>query len=367
MNHCTLVAVGDVFLGDSPVRMGRGAGSAVPLRDWSTIAAGIRQLLGPGDCHFVNVETVLSHVGRRWYSLGSCEMRGHPRYAEFVADCGWNVANVANNHIFQHGTGAYEDTVRRLRDQGLSVIGCGGQPRSPEAVVASPIGPLTFAGYSMRPEQYHPGRAAPYALPTGEDDLLRQIEATVADAQGPVIVSLHWGYEFMDEPSTGQQRLARRICELGVRVLLGHHPHVVQGLEHHGDALIAYSLGNFVFDLLDARSRESVVLRVEIPGSGPCRTQLRPVVIGDDALPGAMAPEAGTEFLARIDELSRRIEAGKLKPDAELDEEMRRYYAGFSRGNYRHFFENLLTYNPLYSSQAILRAVLRRLGVVHDP
>lgn len=367
MRSTLLTAVGDVFLGDSPIRIGHGAGSVLEHGDRGAAAQAIRQLLGPADHHFANVETVLSHVGRRPLSLGSREMRGHPDLARFVAECGWDIVNVANNHIFQHGEGAYRDTVERLQSLGLAVVGCGGDGPSPAAVIESAIGPLTFVGYSLRPEQYHPGREAPYSLPRDEDDLLRQIGAVVEAAGGNLIVSLHWGYEFMDEPSAGQQRLARRICELGARALLGHHPHVVQGLEKHGGSLIAYSLGNFIFDLLDEGSRRSVVLRLRLDEDGGNEAELVPVLIGADCLPQPMPAAEAEAFLAGIEELSRRAAAGEVPSDEELEARMRRYYAEFSRGNYRHFFRNLATYNPIYSGQAILRAVLRRLKLVHDP
>jgi poly-gamma-glutamate synthesis protein (capsule biosynthesis protein) len=363
----TLTAVGDVFLGDSPHLIGRGAGSCLGRVGWQVAAAGIRPLLGEADHHFVNLETVASHVGRNRLSLASVEMRGHPSGAEFCRACGWDVVNIANNHIFQHGRAAFNDTVTRLRSAGLAVVGevASGKPIC--ASLPSPIGELTFVGFSLRPEQYAVGQTLPYANFDDHETVMRRVDEVVSSAAGPVVLSVHWGQEFMREPSREQQQLARRLCGMGVRLIIGHHPHVVQGLEKVGDSLIAYSLGNFVFDLLDEASRKSTVLKVALGGDGSTEYELLPVLVGEDCLPERLSPELMEAMLADFEALSTTLLAERLTAAAELEVTAKAYYQEFSRRNYRHFFGNILRYNPLYSSQSVARGVLRRLGVVHDP
>ena len=60
-----------------------------------------------------------------------------------------------------------------------------------------------------------------------------------------VVVSLHWGYEYVEYPSPRQQAFARKLVRAGAQMVIGHHPHVVQGVERYQGGLIAYSLGNF--------------------------------------------------------------------------------------------------------------------------
>ena len=367
LQRTTITAVGDVFLGDSPHLMGHGAGTCLDRSGWQKTAENIKGMLGEADIHFVNLETVISHAGRNVLSLSSVEMRGRPYGADFCRACGWNVANIANNHIFQHGQQAYEDTVSRLTAAGLSVVGDAEGQKSKACLTRKGSEELTWVGFSLRPEQYAVGMATPYANPLDHETVLSQVSEIVAQAPGPVVVSLHWGEEFMREPDAEQQRLARALCRAGVRLIIGHHPHVVQGVERVGDSLVAYSLGNFVFDLLDERSQESVVLRVALNGDGSTDYEMSPVLVGADCLPhlpdASRAEKMAREFAA----LSEKVQNGELDSHEKLVLQAKAYYGEFSRRNYKHFFSNLLRYNPLYSSQSIARGVLRKVGIVHDP
>jgi poly-gamma-glutamate capsule biosynthesis protein CapA/YwtB (metallophosphatase superfamily) len=79
------------------------------------------------------------------------------------------------------------------------------------------------------------------------NDILEDVRA-VRQQVDLVVVSLHWGVEYVDQPSKAQREMAHRLIDEGVDLILGHHPHWLQGLEVYHDKLIAYSLGNFIFD-----------------------------------------------------------------------------------------------------------------------
>jgi len=85
-----------------------------------------------------------------------------------------------------------------------------------------------------------------YIAPIDEDLILHQI-AGLRDEVDFIVVSLHWDVENVFYPSPAQQRLARNLIDHGVSIILGHHPHVLQGIERYQDGLILYSLGNFNF------------------------------------------------------------------------------------------------------------------------
>ena len=94
------------------------------------------------------------------------------------------------------------------------------------------------------------------------------------------VVSLHWGRELADRPSKQQQKLARRLVELGADIILGHHPHVLQGLEQYKNGLIIYSAGNFIFTLSgDVRGRQSMVLQVDAASDGLTGARIHPAWI----------------------------------------------------------------------------------------
>lgn len=106
---------------------------------------------------------------------------------------------------------------------------------------------VALLAYSWRPRQYDVG------LPKYAEVHEAAVLADVARARAThtsVIVSLHWGAEFVMQPSTAEVAFAHKLVETGVDLVLGHHPHVVRPLELHGCSAIAYSLGNCMTDMV---------------------------------------------------------------------------------------------------------------------
>lgn len=111
------------------------------------------------------------------------------------------------------------------------------------------------------------------------NDILEDVRA-VRQQVDLVVVSLHWGVEYVDQPSKAQREMAYRLIDEGVDLILGHHPHWLQGLEVYHDKLIAYSLGNFIFDQNWSEStREGLVLQAELDHNGVQKARVRPVFI----------------------------------------------------------------------------------------
>jgi gamma-polyglutamate biosynthesis protein CapA len=94
-----------------------------------------------------------------------------------------------------------------------------------------------------------------------------------------VFVSVHWGLEHEHYPSLFQQNFGRAAINAGATAVLGHHPHVLQSIERYKDGLIAYSLGNFVFDMAEESSYESAALRLLLADGALRRAELIPIRI----------------------------------------------------------------------------------------
>jgi hypothetical protein len=145
-----------------------------------------------------------------------------------------------------------------------------------------------------------------------------QVVATIAAARAQadaVIVSVHWGYEYDIRADPAQRDAARAMIEAGADLVIGHHPHVVQGCEvitgHQnpgfseklgfstgGDRFVAYSLGNFVFDQGGEGTRHGLALRAFFDARGLRAVQALPVRAG--SRPRLMAPDEATSLLARV-------------------------------------------------------------------
>lgn len=104
-----------------------------------------------------------------------------------------------------------------------------------------------------------------------------------------VIVLLHFGYEGRTEPSTRQRQQAQAAIEAGAAVVAGAHPHVLQAVERYQNGLIAYSLGNFVFDGFDGLANQSAVLSLTVTVDGLQAWELLPVQVVE-GLPVLLGP-----------------------------------------------------------------------------
>ncbi|MCH7780840.1 MAG: CapA family protein [Acidobacteria bacterium] len=130
-----------------------------------------------------------------------------------------------------------------------------------------------------------------------------------------VVVSLHSGKEYADEPNAAQVELSHAAIDAGALLVIGHHPHTLQGLEEYNGGLIAYSLGNFVFDLdagdlesLGPRAFETVVLYVTLTEDEIVGVRMEPVFI--DVLENRPRPATEAEaraILERVDALNELV------------------------------------------------------------
>ena len=102
------------------------------------------------------------------------------------------------------------------------------------------------------------------------------------DSCGLLVCSFHWGDEYRDYPTVTQKRLGHLAIDLGARIVHGHHPHVLEGVEFYHDGLIAYSLGNFIFDQRHEKPRQSSLLAVVMKGTVIDSVFMRPLEIVND-------------------------------------------------------------------------------------
>ncbi|HEX2189571.1 MAG TPA: CapA family protein [Longimicrobiaceae bacterium] len=280
----TVAAVGDLMLGDSAICVGYGLRSRYSGEGADTLFDGVKHLLAGADMVFGNLETVLSHAGLDPLSLSSAQMRGDPSFAGVLRRAGFDVLSVANNHADQHGADAFAETVALLRAEGIACCGLRGTGAwCSEPVLLDRGARVGVLAYSLRPRQY--GSATPpYAEGSSFEILadVRRLRATVDH----VVVSLHWGEEFVARPSADEVTLGRALVDTGAALVIGHHPHVVRPVERHRAGVVAYSLGNFAADMVwQPRLREGAVLRCRLTAGGVEGVEVVGTRIGPDFRP----------------------------------------------------------------------------------
>jgi gamma-polyglutamate biosynthesis protein CapA len=353
-----LNAVGDVMLGDFPLTLGFGVRSAIEagrLRDpFECIASVLRD----GDACFGNLEAVLSDDRLDSRDLRSAQMRGRAHYAEFLARAGFTAMSVAGNHIMQHGATAFRETVQALEERRIAPAGVV-NPQGGCHPVLLRVGDCSLGvlAYSLRPEKYSPGEALYARSPVAT--ILRDVQHLRTE-HDIVVVSLHWGDEFVSVPSPEQIKVAHSIIDSGACLILGHHPHVLQGFERYRNGLIAYSLGNFVFDMWQQPLRQSAVLHTVLSPRGVESYRVTPVLIDDHYRPVPIAEMAAARAHARTRTLAEAIAAVDVEDvtaRTQYEQGVRKALLRNQVQNRWFFIRSLLRYDRRIAVQSVANFV----------
>ncbi len=217
------------------------------------------------DIVFGNLEGPLSDKGQDLG--GKYSFRMDPSALNALLDVNFSALSVANNHAGDWGKEAFHDTVLRLREAGIAVVGGGEDIVDAQRTSVIDIDGHTvgFVGFNdVGAHWMEAGADTPgilMAISDYHDDVIKKARREV----DTLIVSYHFGDEYMPEPNERQRALATRAVDLGADIIAGHHPHVIQPVEILSGSVIAYSLGNFIFDqYFSKETMEGSVLVVTI-------------------------------------------------------------------------------------------------------
>lgn len=275
--------------------------------------AALTPAMGSSELSLVNVEMAISDRGVPVDK--AFVFRAPPTAAARIAEGGVSVANLANNHALDYGPDALADTIELLEGAGVVTIGAGAN--SDEAysyrVVATDSGlSVAFVGASLIvPYNFAAGVNTPGIASAHSPTVARVLDtvraaSAVADA---VVVTVHWGIERDPCPHETQRSLARQLLDAGADAIIGHHPHVLQPVVFTGEKLVAYSLGNFVWDPRQGMSGETGVLQVDFDGDIVVGWTFHPHLLDDNGLP---VPADSGQRVTRI----RDIIDGECGPHA---------------------------------------------------
>lgn len=214
----------------------------------------IREVFEDHDMLIGNLESPFC-LGGETYPL-KVSLKAHPGYAAGMKEAGFTAVSLANNHILDYREQAFYDTIGLLDSQGILRCGAGTcleEAQAPVIVEKDGISVGILARCDVPIDSpFYASDAYRGIAPVDLDQLARAIE----ELKGRVTVIaayLHWGKEDWRYPSPEQVRAAHRIIDMGAHLVIGHHPHVLQGIERYHGGYIAYSLGNFLFSDLDWR------------------------------------------------------------------------------------------------------------------
>ena len=309
METVTLAAAGDILLDRGVARAMKQAGeNRYPLLRTAAI-------FRHADLAFANLECPLSDRGSQINMF-----RGRPEYVETLTYGGFNLISLANNHILDYGVVAMLDTMAHLDAAGIVHAGVGEnifEARRPRILEIKGVKVAFLAytevgegfTYTRIPHQWAATSELPGAAPARADFLRQDVKAARSEAD-LVIVSMHWGKEYDHRPTDFQKALGRIAMDAGADLVIGHHPHVIQGIEFRGRGAIAYSLGNFIFDQETYNRRQGLILEAAFDRGGLRQLAFKPTLIRR-CQPEVATGKTGREILTLLAGLSAELAGGQ--------------------------------------------------------
>lgn len=305
--------VGDICLGLS-LRERLGAPEGNPF-------SAVQPMLAPFDLRVGNLEfcvaseSTLSAVGQHPMAVATSQ-------ADVIAEAGVNLMTLANNHILDCGQPALHDTFAWLESRGIGYFGAGRDLQQAWALKTVDcrgwrLGFLAACDDSRYFATARTGGIAPLIA----EELIERVRDAAAKVDCLTVI-LHADLEFGDCPAPWRVKLARRLVDAGAKLVIQHHPHVLQGIENYRDGLIAYSLGNFVFAVHGNRYQgahagvdQSIILSVELSrnnGQVKLDWTALPLVIGENNITRPASPAQGQHILDMLAIRSKYLASPQL-------------------------------------------------------
>ncbi|MEX0736672.1 MAG: CapA family protein [Bacteroidota bacterium] len=235
-----LLAFGDVNLG-------RVVGKELLKGDLDYPFRFVKDTLLQADVVFINLESPLTDQGGETQHPGdNLVFCGPPEGAEALRRAGVTVASTGNNHAYDYRMRALEETLENLQTMGIVSAGTARDSMSlfPPAIVEKNGIRIAFLAYTQFVNVPGPWRGK---ISLFEEKRARRELAEARKISDIVVASLHGGVEYADRPPPETLAQFRFLIDEGADLVLGHHPHVPQGVERYRSKYIFYSLGNFVF------------------------------------------------------------------------------------------------------------------------
>ncbi|CUU37057.1 MAG: CapA family protein [Armatimonadetes bacterium] len=252
------------FAGD--IIFGKGIQQVVRLRGMPFLFEAVTPALRACDWVVANMEGCIAMVGTpmdKEYTF-----RAPPELAATLRWAGIPMVSLGNNHSVDFGVEALQETFHHLRRAGVWWAGAGYDAQDASTPVYLDDGRVRVAIFCFT-------AVVPRGFPAGAKRAgvatLEMLMPRIREArqQADVLIAIpHWGDEGKTQPNAKQQRIARRLAQAGVDLIVGHHPHVVQGYARMGKTHILYSVGNFVHTPRSAPSRRALLLQAEVGREG---------------------------------------------------------------------------------------------------
>ena len=337
-----LKITGDINLTDGYFDVGFGVGSK--LKQGFNPFQHIQR--NAEDCWIGNFEGVASEISDKTGNAAS-QFRVDPQYLNRLKH--FNLYGIANNHAMQHGAEAYQRTFDYLTSRGCLCFGSNAQKTQ---VFEHQGRKVSVTGFSQRIDAF--SQEPCYWHNPEYKEIEQELMQLSEDAFK--IVFVHWGNEFINRPSSPQKRFAHWLVDAGFDLVIGMHPHVLQGYEQYCGKYIFYSLGNFVFDMPWEPTKYGAIVGLDFSKNEvvPSTEYIK--------INNAFAPEPIEEYMVpeqlRFDYLNKQL----LKEDntEEYHVEITQCYKQYRKANHKNIAKKMLAH-PEMIGEVVKDFIKRRL------
>jgi poly-gamma-glutamate synthesis protein (capsule biosynthesis protein) len=308
-----IFASGDTMLGSWAEMVIADSGYAYPFQK-------LQDFTADADIFFTNLEAPFGTTGETFEK--EYTFRVKPDLVNVLLAGKINLVSLANNHIMDFGISALRETMQVLEKHQIFYAGAGlnlSEARKP-AIFEIKGKKFGFLAYSLTfPEEFWasdstPGTCFPY------DTFAFKDVAALDKEVDFVIVSCHWSQELLEYPKKYQIDLAHRLINNGADLILGHHPHVLQGIEWYKGKLIAYSLGNFIFGSYSEKAKESMLLKITLQPNDSIIAQVLPIKVYNKEVefrPVPLNDEEKQAFIYNLAKLSLELNPSPIGINSE--------------------------------------------------
>jgi len=303
-----IVAGGDVML-DSWIE------EVVRTEGWQYPFVHLDSILSDSDLVFANLEAPFGSQDSAYPKTYTFQVS--PDLVQVLQAGKINMVSLANNHILDFGTEALKETMHLLDKHQIRYSGAGmnlTEARKP-AIFETKEKKIAVACYSLTfPIEFWATDSSGGTCFPSHTFFYRDIRKFKAE-NDLLVISFHWGGELLTAPKEYQLDLAHKAIDAGADLILGHHPHVIQGLEVYKGKLIAYSLGNYVFSSYSDKATQSMLLKLTYNDDSFTKCTIYPINVHNrfvEFQPRLLAHSDKTMFFNELIELSQELNSQPL-------------------------------------------------------
>lgn len=262
------------------------------------------------DIAMVNLEGTLTTTNSKLEK--TFNFKADPKSVEVLKHGGVDIVTLANNHAMDYQEQGLQDTLKTLDKAGIQAIGAGmdvTEARRPDIIEVKGQRIAYFGYYTA---DYHQADVGIAGTNHGLEQRIAEDIKAVRDQVDWIVVNFHWGVELANYPEIWQSELAYFTVDQGADVVVGHHPHVLQGAEIYKGRPIAYSLGNFIFGGNARSDYDTAVLKVSLKDK-QMKVEFLPVEVRKYQ-PKVVKGERGDRILEHINMISGIFEEPMTSP-----------------------------------------------------